>query len=186
MAEKTPLWQKLAQRHSVGAKYLTDPVPSEKDYSEAISAAIAAPNHLRDNQCRMALINDREKLADFFEAGAIQSGATQEEALKARSKAVKAPALLAMIVKIEENNSRVPVYEQWMTAGAFLMQFMDVLENKGFGLKVVSGSSTEYPDVIKALCRKDEKVACWIMIGTSTQVPEGAKRANPADFFSAY
>lgn len=158
MAEKTPLWQKLAQRHSVGAKYLTDPVPSEKDYSEAISAAIAAPNHLRDNQCRMALINDREKLADFFEAGAIQSGATQEEALKARSKAVKAPALLAMIVKIEENNSRVPVYEQWMTAGAFLMQFMDVLENKGFGLKVVSGSSTEYPDVSKLFVEKMKKL----------------------------
>ena len=186
MAEEYYLWQKLAQRRSVGAKYLTNPVPSHTDYLEALSAALAAPNHLRDNQCRIVLINNREKLADFFEAGALNRGATSEEAQKSRSKALKAPELLAMIVKIEQDNTRVPIYEQWMTAGAFLMQFINVLENKGFSLKVVSGSSTEYPDVIKALCRKDEKVACWNMVGTASETPERAKRANPADILSIY
>lgn len=178
--------EKLSQRQSIGAKFLSDPVPSETDYLEALKAAVAAPNHLSTNQCRLVLINNREKLADFFEAGALNAGAPQEEARKTRSKALKAPALLALIVKIEEHNIKVPVYEQWMTAGAFLMQIINCLEDKNFSLKVVSGSSTQYADVVKALCKEGEQVSCWIMVGSAKEKPDRAKRVDAEEFFSVY
>lgn len=158
--------QKLASRHSVGAKFLTEPVPTAKDFEEAAQWASAAPDHCRLHPARFVIIENRAKLADFFESGALSMGADAEEAAKARSKAAKAPAVVAVIAKISTDNARVPEYEQWMTVGAAVSNFLSALEIKGFGGKIVSGSSTKYPDAVKAFCRKDEVIACWIMLGT--------------------
>lgn len=178
---------RLAARHSVGAKFLTLPVPTEDNYRKALSWAVTAPDHGRLFPARFVIIENREKFADFFESGALNEGATAEEAKRAREKAVKAPALIAVVVRIEVGNTRIPPYEQWMTAGACVTDFLSALELQGFAGKIVSGSSTRYPDAVKALCKKDEVIACWIMIGTpKPDTPAPQQRMVPNDFLTTF
>ena len=65
-------------RRSLGAKYLTTPAPSKEDYAEALTWAIAAPDHCHLSPARFVVIEERQKFADFFEAGALADGADQE------------------------------------------------------------------------------------------------------------
>lgn len=178
---------RLAARHSVGAKFLTFPVPTEENYRQAVSWAVTAPDHGRMFPARFVIIDNREKFADFFESGALGEGATAEEAKRARDKAIKAPAFIAVVVRIEVGNPRIPPYEQWMTAGACVTDFLSALELQGFAGKIVSGSSTRYPDAVKALCKKDEVIACWIMLGTpKADTPAPQPRVVPDTFLTTF
>lgn len=178
---------RLASRRSLNPKFLTTPVPSSSDYEEALTWAIAAPDHGHLCPTRFVVIEDREKFADFFEAGALNAGADQEEANRARNKALKAPAMVAVVAKIDRELPRVPAYEQWMTVGACTSNFLAALEVKGFGGKIVSGTSTQYPDAVKALCGKDEVIACWIMLGTpKSDAPAPEPRNIPEEFLTYF
>lgn len=86
--------ERVTLRRSLGAKYLTTPAPTKEDYDEALTWAIAAPDHCRLSPARFVVIEERQKFADFFEAGALAEGADQEGAERARSKALKAPAMV--------------------------------------------------------------------------------------------
>ena len=83
--------------------------------------------------------------------------------------------MAAVVAKIDEHNARVPAYEQWMTVGAATSNFLAALELKGYAGKIVSGSSTRYRDAVDALCKKDEVIACWIMLGTAKPNAPGAE-----------
>lgn len=179
--------QFLSSRKSVGAKFLTEPAPSLEDYRAAIKAALAVPDHMRLHPCRVVVINNRQRLADLFAQGLLETGGSEEEVDKAKSKALKAPAMLALVVSIDPNNPRVPEYEQWMTAGGFLTVFLNVLEARGFSGKIVSGSNTRYPLVVSELCNPGEKVAAWIMLGTEVKdVQFDIKRPSADDYLSEW
>ncbi|MCD8338659.1 MAG: nitroreductase family protein [Burkholderiales bacterium] len=158
----------LQNRSSAAPKYLGDPPPNEEQLLEAVKCGLAAPDHKSLRPCRIVLIKNRAKMADFFEAGALNAGADQKEAERARTKALKGAGLLAFVVKIDINNEEVPAYEQWLACGAFLMNVVTALELQGFGLKVVTGSNVRWPEVTKPLCRPGETLACWIIVGTLT------------------
>ena len=168
--------ERVTLRRSLGAKYLTTPAPPKEDYAEALTWAIAAPDHCHLSPARFVVIEERQKFADFFEAGALADGADQEGAQRARSKALKAPAMVAV----------VPTYEQWMTVGAATSNFLAALELKGFAGKIVSGSSTHYRDAVDALCKKGEVIACWIMLGTAKPDAPGAEVRSIYDELLTY
>ena len=173
--------ERVTLRRSLGAKYLTTPAPSKEDYAEALTWAIAAPDHCHLSPARFVVIEEREKFADFFEAGALADGADQEGAQRARSKALKAPAIVAVVAKIDEHNERAPTYEQWMTVGAATSNFLAALAGK-----IVSGSSTHYRDAVDALCKKGEVIACWIMLGTAKPDAPGAEVRSIYDELLTY
>ncbi len=79
--------ERVTLRRSLGAKYLTTPAPTKEDYDEALTWAIAAPDHCRLSPARFVVIEERQKFADFFEAGALAEGADQEGAERAQQSA---------------------------------------------------------------------------------------------------
>ncbi len=177
----------LQNRSSAAPKYLGEPAPTEEDYLEAIKCGLAAPDHKSLRPCRIVLIKDRAKMAAFFEAGALNAGADQKAAERARSKALKGAGLLAFMGKIDVNNEEVPAYEQWLASGAFLMNFITVLELKGFGLKVVTGSNIRWPEVTKPLCREGETLASWILVGPLTDNrPKPTEPVDASQYFSVF
>lgn len=121
------------------------------------------------------VIEEREKFADFFEAGALADGADQEGAQRARSKALKAPAMVAVVAKIDEHNERVPAYEQWMTVGAATSNFLAALELKGFAGKIVSGSSTHYRDAVDAFARRAKSSPAGLCSARQNRMPRAPK-----------
>ena len=166
--------ERVTLRRSLGAKYLTTPAPSKEDYAEALTWAIAAPDHCHLSPARFVVIEERQKFSDFFEAGALADGADQEGAQR------------AVVAKIDEHNERVPTHEQWMTVGAATSNFLAALELKGFAGKIVSGSSTHYRDAVDALCKKGEVIACWIMLGTAKPDAPGAEVRSIYDELLTY
>lgn len=177
----------LSSRKSVGAKFLTEPAPNLDDYRAAIKTALAVPDHMRLHPCRVVVINNRQRLADLFAQGLLETGGSEEEVDKVKSKALKAPAMLALIVSVDPNNPRVPEYEQWMTAGGFLTVFLNVLEARGYAGKIVSGSNTRYPSVVNELCNPNEKIAAWVMIGTAKEDAQfDIKRPSADDYLSEW
>lgn len=58
--------ERVTLRRSLGAKYLTTPAPSKEDYAEALTWAIAAPDHCHLSPARFVVIEEREKFADFL------------------------------------------------------------------------------------------------------------------------
>lgn len=175
--------ERLKSRTSVGGKHLTFPVPEREHYLEAIRVALRQPDHLGLHPCRVAIIEDLEKLGKVLARGAEALGATPAEAEKAQAKAKKAPGLLAFIVNIDKHHPKVPQHEQWMTCGAFAGSILNALELQGFSGKIVSGSSTAYPEVTAALCKPGEQVACWLMVGTAKNEDHTPEETPVAEAF---
>lgn len=48
--------ERVTLRRSLGAKYLTTPAPTKEDYDEALTWAIAAPDHCRLSPARFVVI----------------------------------------------------------------------------------------------------------------------------------
>ncbi|MGN1209725.1 MAG: nitroreductase family protein [Duodenibacillus sp.] len=168
MPENTDLLGWLGARRSIKPKYLTAPIPDAATWDSITAAAAAVPDHGHLRPFRFALLtqDERAALADLFEAACRRAGGDEEAAQKARSKALKGPGMAAFVV-ITTPDERVPEFEQILTAGAALGQFMQALRAAGFGGIVLSGSALKDHDVQAALCREPgERLAAWIVVGT--------------------
>lgn len=162
------LLESLKSRRSLKPKYLTTPAPTIEEIREMASAAIHVPDHGRLRPYRFVVIEDdsRAHLADLFEAAARNRGADNEEAARTRSKALKGPVLIAFIVS-PNTTSDVLLFEQLLTAGAALGQFMTALHAKGFGGIVLSGDFLTDADLQAAFCDKPtDRIVAWITVGT--------------------
>lgn len=179
---------KLSQRASLGAKYLAQPAPTADCIEKAMRYALCAPDHAGLHPARIVLIENTKKLSRLFAEEAIAAGACEEDAQKAAGKATKAPALFAIIVRIDSEHEKVPAAEQWMTAGAFASNFLVGLELEGYAGKIVSGGSTRYESVRQTLCREGEVIAAWLMAGTPvTHDGHAVKERAPSDnYFSVW
>jgi nitroreductase len=161
----------LAQRFSVGPKHLQAPAPSPAQWQQAAALALRAPDHRGLRPFRFVLIDDaqRERLADLFEQAAVRRGLEPDEVQRARARAYNGPGLLAVVVRIQDGVADVPPHEQWLSAGAGLMNLLNALHLMGFGAKVLSGQSVRDPDVRAAFCEGGEQLVAWVIAGTPTR-----------------
>ena len=88
--------------------------------------------------------------------------------------------LIAVIGRITRDQVEVPEHEQWLCAGAALMNFLNALHLMGFGAKMLSGRKAGDPDVIRAFCAPGETLAGWIAVGTPTAAPKARHHDDPA------
>ena len=158
----------LLSRRSVKPKHLTHPVPDFDTLKLAAQAALRAPDHGALVPFRFILIReeDRDHLADLFEASAIRLGYDDEKVQRTRSKALKGPMLVAFVTRIDPHH-RIPAVEQELTAGAAIAQFLLAIDALGFGAITLSGSILEDPELQSAFCLDaNESLAGWFTIGT--------------------
>lgn len=177
MSDST-LLHALLTRRSVKPKHLTAPAPTADVLATAARAALRAPDHDGLTPYRFVAIReeDREKLADLFEAAARAKTDDEEKIAKTRSKAKKGPAIVAFVFS-PKTESPVSETEQLLTAGAALEQFLLALKAQGFGGIVLSGSALEDAGVQAAFVKAPgEKLVAWSTCGT----PD-ADAADPAE-----
>lgn len=158
----------LLNRQSIRPKYLTSPAPNKEVLERAAAAAASAPSHggLRPYRFVSVSQEQRELLADLFEAASRNQGADEAKVEKARSKALKGPGLVAFLIDIDPE-SKISETEQLLTAGAALENFMLALDAQGYGGIILSGSVLQDSAVQKAFTSKvTEKVVAWITMGT--------------------
>ncbi len=184
------LLQALLTRRSVKPKHLKAPAPTVDALAAAARAALRAPDHDGLAPYRFVAIReeDREKLADRFEAAARAKTADEEKIAKTRSKAKKGPAIVAFVFS-PKTESPVSETEQLITAGAALDQFLLALKAQGFGGIVLSGSALEDAGVQAAFVKAPgEKLVAWITCGTPDEeasAPAEETREGPLSVWEA-
>jgi len=172
----------LAERHSVGPRHLVGPAPSDEEIAWAVGLALRAPDHRGLRPWRLVQVGDdqREALAERFVQGARLRGQGDEEVARARERAFNGPALLAMVVRIHEDEPDVPPREQWASAGGALMNLLNALHLMGYGAKVLSGCSVDDPPVRDAFCGPGEQLLAWVIAGTPRAPSAPRHPADPA------
>ncbi len=158
----------LARRHSVGPKHLGLPAPHAADLAQAAALAGRAPDHLQLRPYRFVRVPDarRDDLAALFAQAAQRRGQDSAAMQAAHQRAYNGPALLALVVRLQPGLADAPEHEQWLAAGAALMNFINALHLQGYGAKVLSGAAIKDTALQAAFCEPDEQLVAWITAGT--------------------
>jgi nitroreductase len=159
------------------------PGPSDGEIRQLVRAASRAPDHQRLKPFRFLVINsdDREALADVFEAAEreLDPSISGERLERAREKALHAPALLAVISRLQENDE-VPEIEQRASAGAALGYVVLAADLLGYGAMAVSGRKVATAAMHRAFKLADnETLLCFVGIGTPAKVKGAPPEPDP-------
>ena len=165
--------QTIAGRRSLGPKLQTREAPSAETLERAALAARSAPCHAEDFPCRLVSVASREKLANLFEA-ALPADANDAQREKARSKALKGAACIAVIAPAPTGNAVVDM-ENLMTAGGALTNFLNVLWAEGVAAKTVSGRRLADPQGLYN--PETERLLCFVLCGLSKEAMTPRKPA---------
>lgn len=171
----------ILTRHSVGPKHLRAPGPTDDQLWLAALSALRAPDHEKLIPFRFVVIpeNSRSVLADLFADFARKEGKSDGEVQIERDRAMRAPTLLAFVVRVDPDHSKVPPHEQWLAAGGALSNFLTALHMMGFGAKMVSGRKAQDQAISASFCEAGETLVGWVAAGTCSQPPRPRHNDNP-------
>ncbi|VEB94642.1 nitroreductase [Citrobacter koseri] len=108
----------------------------------------------------------RERFSAVLEQGAIAAEGDEKAIEKARTAPFRAPLIITVVAKCEENH-KVPLWEQEMSAGCAVMAMQMAAIAQGFNGIWRSGALTESPVVREAFgCRAQDKIVGFLYLGT--------------------
>lgn len=156
---------------------LVSPAPSAGELGQAFDLAMRAPDHGGMQPWRFLTVRGeaRAAFADIVVEAARARGHHDPE--RYRRKSMMAPLTIVAAVRVVESQ-KVPEIEQWLAAGAAVMNLLNGLYLLGYGAIWVTGPNTFDPKVRDALgFAGDEHLLGFIHVGT----PEpGQKRPERA------
>lgn len=176
----------LKTRRSVSARFLEGEGPSSTQIEDILTIASRVPDHGKLAPWRFILIKGeaRSKLGSAL-AGLLQSrGETSQEKLDLEfTRFIRAP-LVVIVVSSAQDHVKIPLWEQYLSAGAVCMNLIWAATAHGF----VCNWLTEwiaYDADARRLCGLEphEQVAGFIYVGHSNQVPTDRERPKLQDIF---
>lgn len=179
----------LLDRRSISPKRLKRPAPSLAEIEAMVAAALAAPDHGGLRPWRLVRFDeDRERLADLFVAEKLRRDpmATETDLDKARAHATSPPALLAFVVSLRHRDT-VPLYEQWLAAGAALGNFLNAAHRLGYGAIVLSGDRCHDRLLATGLgLEPHEFLAGFVSLGSIGEPPPRRPLVHPGGMISTW
>lgn len=178
----------LLGRHSIGPRWMVAPGPGPEQLTQAVQAALRAPNHGRLQPWRAITVSEAQRpaLAALFEQFAHDSGKSEEEVAIERERAFNGPVLVAWIARIDASVAKVPPHEQWICVGGALSNFMNAVHIMGYGAKILSGRKCQHPALVQAFCEDGEQLVGFICIGTPTRGLEPREKDEAGPLLSAW
>jgi nitroreductase len=133
----------IHQRQSIG--HLVEPAPSHDQLNVAFQAALTAPDHHRLKPTQFIVVEGQQREA-FGELLA-QSVADMAETDSVQIERVKhhpfrAPILVLAVTKFQDH-PKVPFFEQTLSSGAAIQNFLLSLQAQGFATMWRSGAVVE-------------------------------------------
>ena len=147
---------------------LVEPAPTGEQLQNILRAGMRAPDHKTLQPWQFFVIEGegRERFSAVLEKGAIAAGSDEKAQDKARSAPFRAPLIITVVAKCEEND-KVPLWEQEMSAGCAVMAMQMAAIAQGFGGIWRSGALTESAVVREAFdCRPQDKIVGFLYLGT--------------------
>lgn len=189
-ASRRALLAGLLERRSVSPKRLCAPGPSAADLHSIAQAGLHAPDHGSLHPWRLLEFKAEQRLAlaDCFAAEKRRRDplCADEDIERAREHATRPPVLLAFVVS-PQAKARVPVREQWLTAGAALGNLLHAAHQLGFGAIVLSGERC-YDALLCAQLglQPPEALAGFISLGSIAQQPPARRERDPGEVLSPW
>ena len=181
---------RLLARRSVSPKRLQAPGPDAADLDRLIQAGLRAPDHGGLHPWRIIEFRARSRaaLARCFEQEKLRRDplASALDLKRAREHATLVPVLLGFVVAPRQL-SKVPLREQWLSAGAALGNILNAAHQLGFGAIVLSGERCFDAVLARQLgLAETEFLAGFISLGTTADTPPPARQKLSQDVWSCW
>lgn len=179
----------LASRRSGRPRDMVAPGPDADQLRAIVATASRTPDHGKLNPWRVVHVarDQRDALANVltaaYRAEKPEAGRLEIEAMETFAR--QAPELLVVLYCPRES-SKIPLWEQQLSAGAFVMNLLHATNASGF----VGGWITGWPSYSDAVRdhfgAAPETVAGFLFLGTAGQPLEERPRPSLDSVFSAW
>ena len=135
--------QNIHQRQSIG--HLIEPAPNSIQLEKAFQAALTAPDHHRLKPTRFVIIAPEQRAAfgDYLAQALADLGETDAAQLeRVKHHPFRAPMLVLALTTLQDH-PKVPHFEQILSSGAAIQNFLLSLQAQGFASMWRSGAVVE-------------------------------------------
>lgn len=179
----------LQTRRSGKPRDLVAPGPNDAQLRQILEVALRTPDHGKLAPWRFVIVpqDKRDKLAEVLEnayrAEKPDAGRLEIEAM--HQFAQQAPTLVVALAK-PVAGSKIPVWEQELSAGAAIMNLLHATHALGFAGGWLTGWPSFNADVRDAFGGADERLAGFVFIGTPSKPLEERPRPDYDDIVSTW
>ncbi|OTG70416.1 nitroreductase [Acinetobacter sp. ANC 4169] len=177
--------QNIHQRQSVG--HLVEPAPNAQQLEKAFQAALTAPDHHRLKPTRFVVIpsDQREAFGELLSKALADMGETDPAQLeRVKHHPFRAPLLVLALTQFQPH-PKVPNFEQTLSSGAAIENFLLSLQIQGFSTMWRSGAVVESPLFKRSLAlAEDDLISGIIYIGTAVKAIPARIAVNTQNYVS--
>ena len=179
--------QNIHQRQSIG--HLVEPAPNATQLEKAFQAALVAPDHHRLKPTRFVIVpeTEREAFGELLSRALADTGQTEEAQLeRVKNHPFRAPLLVLALTKLQDH-SKVPYFEQILSSGAAIQNFLLSLQAQGFSTMWRSGAVVESVLFKQALnLNATDLISGIIYIGTAVKAIPPRAEIQTSEFVSEW
>jgi nitroreductase len=176
----------MERRRSVGATSLTAPGPSAEELRRLLGLALRVPDHAGLEPWRLILMEGEARAQAGARLGAIylEEGPQPDPAQRAKwagiiSRVFIHAPLVIIVVSRPDRATKIPVFEQELSAGAVCMNLLHGAHAMGYGASWVTGWATMNERALRALgAGEGERIAGIVHVGTAREMPGERKRPD--------
>ncbi|ANF83100.1 nitroreductase [Acinetobacter sp. NCu2D-2] len=179
--------QNMHQRQSIG--HLLAPAPNQEQLEKAFSAALTAPDHHRLKPTRFVIVPDqqREAFGELLSQALVDLGETEIAQIeRVKNHPFRAPLLVLALTTLQDH-PKVPYFEQILSSGAAVQNFILSLQVQGFSTIWRSGAVVKSALLKQALgLSSNDLVSGIIYIGTAAKAIPPRAEIHVEDFVSEW
>src|SRR6476646_4650103 len=167
----------LATRRSGKPRDMIAPGPDAAQLDTILTIAARTPDHKKLVPWRFVVIDNRDKFADLIAEAfrAERAAADGVDLGKMTAFAHDAPTLIA-VMSAPDPLSRVPLWEQELSAGAASMNLLHAAHAAGFVAAWITGWAAFSPAVAAGIGEPGERIAGFVFIGSPSAPLEDRPR----------
>ena len=166
----TSLSAYLPSRRSGRPRNMVAPGPSDTEIENIVTTAMRTPDHGKLAPWRIVSVasDQRDLLGEGFKNAYLREkpAARRMELEGLETMAQEAPALLVLLSSPVES-TKIPLWEQELSCGAFAMNILHAAHAKGFVGGWITGWPAYNDDVRDMFGSAPEKIAGFLYLGTS-------------------
>lgn len=179
--------QNIHQRQSIG--HLVEPAPNAAQLEKAFQAALTAPDHHRLKPTQFVVIepDQREAFGQLLSQALADLGEQDQVQLdRVKHHPFRAPLLVLALTKFQEH-AKVPYFEQTLSTGAAIQNFLLSLQAQGFSTMWRSGAVVESKLLKHAMgLSEHDLISGIIYVGTAAKAIPPRTEISAADYVSSW
>ena len=179
--------ENMHQRQSIG--HLIEPAPNKTQLTQAFQAALTAPDHHRLKPTHFIQIKaeQREAFGLLLADAVADLGETDPvQVERVKNHPFRAPLLVLAVTRFQDH-PKVPLFEQTLSTGAAVQNFLLSLQAQGFSSIWRSGAVVESALLKRQLGLNDRDLISGIIyIGTAVKAIPSRVDVNSAEFVTTW